>query len=100
MKRQVVGPLFKLYPEAMVVNFPCTLAGTWAPREVQATLNFGNQTVYVLAPMETVDKAKKTLQIHVIGEVGQSFLVSLPGEVENGTSTIKVSKRILNLQSS
>ena len=80
------------------VNLKCKLSGTLAPGEFQATVTFGTRNIYVLAPRTKVDPKKGTIEIQVVGELGDQYVVSLPGIVENAGSTITVEKGAILLE--
>lgn len=82
----------QLNAKPLIYNYPCSIEDSLAPSEVEATLTFGNQKIYVLAPINKVDKVANMIQVYVIGNVDDSLLISLPGEVTNSNSTILVNE--------
>ncbi len=85
----------KMYSRAMRFYYPCTIHDTPIPNEVEATLRFGAKEIYLFAPISKVDKEKGVIELHVIGEVGDRLLVSLPGEAQNAGSTITVERSFI-----
>ena len=88
----------EFFPAVKIYKIPCTIEDSLAPSEVQATVILGSKTLYILAPITKVDPEKRTIQMSVVGQIGDSYLVSFPGEVENGTSTMRVSKSLVDFQ--
>lgn len=74
------------------VSYPCRIEHTLVPQEVEATLEFGGKKVFVLAPMTTVNVEKNSIKLFILDESRDHWLVGVTGQVENGTSTIKVKK--------
>ena len=97
MEQGQSAQVLSLFPKSRIYNYPCVLEDSLAPNEVEATLHFGARIIYILAPITKVYRSKQTIQLSIIGRVGDSDLVSLPGEVENGTSTITVESSVLDL---
>ena len=87
----------ELFPTVVMYNLPCIIEDSLAPNEVQAKIVLGSQTLYVLAPITKVNINEGTIQVSVVGQLGDSYLLSFPGEVENGTSTMRVSKSLVNI---
>ena len=85
-----------LFDPPRVLRYPFTPQDSLAPGEVLATLVFGEKELVVLAPITKVNMEDCTIELVVVGEVADSFLISLPGEAESVGSTIQVSKRVVN----
>ena len=88
--------MLEMYPKGRIFQYPCVIEDSMAPGEVEAHLMFGSRIVYVLAPISKVDREHSTIQVVIIGQSGDTFLVGLPGEVENAGPTIRVSKADFN----
>ena len=88
-------PVF--FQNVITYEYPCAIQDSLAPNKVQAKVVFGSQTLYILAPITKVNPQKGTIQVSVVGQVGDSYLVSFPGEVENGTPTVRVSKSLVDI---
>ena len=87
----------ELFSNVVIYNHPCAIEDSLAPNEVQAKLIFGSQILYILAPITKVNPKEGTIEVSVVGQVGDSYLLSFPGEVENGTSTMRVSKSLVKI---
>lgn len=87
----------ELFSNVVIYNIPCVIENSLAPNEVQAKIVLGSQIIYILAPITKVDSQKGTIEVSVVGQVGDSYLLSFPGEVENGTSTMRVSKSLIKI---
>ena len=87
----------ELFSATKIYEYPCAIEDSLAPSEVQAKVMLGSETLYILAPITKVDCKKGTIQMSVVGQVGEFYLVSFPGEVENGTSTMRVSKSLVDI---
>lgn len=91
------GSVPDYFPSVIPYNFPCVIEESLAPNEVQVTITLGSKTLYVLAPITRVNTPESTIQVLVVGEVGDDYLLSFPGEVENGTSTMRVDKSLVKI---
>lgn len=88
--------MLELFSKGRIFQYPCVIEDSIAPGEVEAHLMFGNRSIYVLAPISKVDKEHSTIQVIIVGQSGDTILVSLPGEVENAGPTVRVNKADFN----
>lgn len=97
MKQSDGSEMPEFFTDVKIYEYPCSIKDSLAPSEVQAKVTFGSQILYILAPISKVNSEKGTIQMSVVGQVGEFYLVSFPGEVENGTSTTRVSKSLVHI---
>ena len=87
-----------LFSKIIRYNYPCDFEESLVPNEVHVKVIVGSQTVYILAPVTRVNSTDGTIEVSIVGQVGDSYLLSFPGEVENGTSTMRVDKSLVNIR--